>query len=288
MSNISCSSVEKSEPDRGCIARLERWRFFFFALVFYILYSEFVLNTSIYPFFIAIWGLPLLVVLNLVGVGALSSLYRTKMSDPGFLNQDWDANISPDGMGDWDLCKACKLTLPARAFHCRQANRCVKRYDHYCPWADAPIGYFNYKFYFQLLCYGMVSTSVILLFCFHVMVAFHPFWETVPTSFYFLLLSTCLVLGGLTPLFAFHVVLLRLNITTKEWYVELRHQGKSEKGSLSMSKWDLGWRRNVEQLFGRPWWLWWSPFTAAPSGPGTSFPKNPDFKASAIGISSGR
>jgi len=38
----------------------------------------------------------------------------------------------------------------------------VLRYDHFCPWADNPVGFFNYKQYFLLLVYGVLSTLILL------------------------------------------------------------------------------------------------------------------------------
>lgn len=39
---------------------------------------------------------------------------------------------------------------------------CVLRYDHHCPYADAPIGFFNYKYYLLLLVYGLIATMHLL------------------------------------------------------------------------------------------------------------------------------
>lgn len=36
--------------------------------------------------------------LNLLGVLSLSALYQTNRQDPGFLEEDWDANVAPTGM----------------------------------------------------------------------------------------------------------------------------------------------------------------------------------------------
>ncbi|CAL6271991.1 unnamed protein product [Bathycoccus prasinos] len=37
--------------------------------------------------------------------------------------------------GNWErLCVTCKIVKPAGTKHCQIAKRCVRRFDHYCPW----------------------------------------------------------------------------------------------------------------------------------------------------------
>jgi len=41
------------------------------------------------------------------------------------------------------LCHTCRLVRPLRAKHCRVMNRCVKHFDHYCPYIYNDVGYRN-------------------------------------------------------------------------------------------------------------------------------------------------
>ena len=44
-------------------------------------------------------------------------------------------------------CVACGIQRPPRASHCRETNRCVEKWDHYCPWVGNSIGRRNYHWF---------------------------------------------------------------------------------------------------------------------------------------------
>lgn len=109
----------------------------------------------------------------LAGTG-LYFLYRTTMTDPGFLPKNTAGKALPrrrtatggkppggdqDDLeaaaaagansldspalwaGAWSqLCVTCKIVRPLRAKHCSVTDRCVQVYDHYCPWVGNCIG----------------------------------------------------------------------------------------------------------------------------------------------------
>jgi len=45
---------------------------------------------------------------------------------------------------------------PPRATHCRETNRCVDKWDHYCPWIGNSVGRRNYPFFV-----GFVVTTIV-------------------------------------------------------------------------------------------------------------------------------
>ena len=57
---------------------------------------------------------------------------------------------------------------PPRAKHCKELNRCVKRFDHYCAYVGSAIGYHN-QHYFYIFLFSMTATMWIgQWMCYHV------------------------------------------------------------------------------------------------------------------------
>ncbi|CAD7935273.1 unnamed protein product [Amoebophrya sp. A120] len=72
-------------------------------------------------------------------------------------------------------CKHCENYKPDRVHHCRWCNACVLRMDHHCPWVNNCIGYFNMKFFLQLLFYGFFFALYHCYLLFH-MIKHHWWW----------------------------------------------------------------------------------------------------------------
>lgn len=69
-------------------------------------------------------------------------------------------------------CDECHNWKPDRAHHSSQLGRCVKRMDHYCPYAGGIISETSHKFFVQFLFYGTLYTCYSLV-VFAVFVAEH-------------------------------------------------------------------------------------------------------------------
>lgn len=50
-------------------------------------------------------------------------------------------------------CSICDVNKYDRVHHCSEVNRCVKKFDHFCPWVGGPLGHSRYKFFFQFVTY---------------------------------------------------------------------------------------------------------------------------------------
>lgn len=59
----------------------------------------------------------------------------------------------PDSLTSPRYCHICDVVKHDRVHHCSEVNRCVKKFDHFCPWVGGPLGHTRYKFFFQFISY---------------------------------------------------------------------------------------------------------------------------------------
>ena len=45
------------------------------------------------------------------------------------------------------FCRVCGVVRPPRTSHCRETDRCIEKWDHYCPWVGTAVGRRNYRFF---------------------------------------------------------------------------------------------------------------------------------------------
>jgi len=117
-------------------------------------------------------------------------------------------------------CRRCGIVKPDRSHHCRLCDMCVLKMDHHCPWIANCVGFYNYKYFFLMLTYGMLALWVFE----------GTFWETVLialrdddtgtgfTFFVTVVYSLMLILALAVTLFwCFHIYLLMNAATTIEF-----------------------------------------------------------------------
>ncbi|XP_074651025.1 uncharacterized protein LOC141905858 isoform X2 [Tubulanus polymorphus] len=102
------------------------------------------------------------------------SLYQAYGHDPGFLPQnvpeydmaikqvahydEWKQGINPLSR----LCHTCRTVKPLRSKHCRICNRCVKHFDHHCPYIYNCVGHGNRVWFLVFVC--MVNLMCLIAF----------------------------------------------------------------------------------------------------------------------------
>ena len=63
--------------------------------------------------------------------------------------------------GNWQsLCVSCKLVKPFGTKHCSMTDKCVARFDHYCPWMGNAIGKRNHRDFVIFLILETVAMAI--------------------------------------------------------------------------------------------------------------------------------
>ena len=153
--------------------------------------------------------------------------------------------------------------------------------DHHCPWVDNCIGFYNKKFFIQLLCYFFLAS---LIFC----VTYIPYsynifinmFERYTVGVYTFHYKNCIIvlnnmiLLGFTfvdfNFLKFHLKLIASNLTTIETLDNELSQNK---------KYDLGFISNFKQVFGENKLLWFIPINSPigyPNGDGLTWQTKED------------
>eukprot|EP00747_Dinoflagellata_sp_TGD_P066271 gnl/TRDRNA2_/TRDRNA2_154729_c0_seq4.p1 gnl/TRDRNA2_/TRDRNA2_154729_c0~~gnl/TRDRNA2_/TRDRNA2_154729_c0_seq4.p1 ORF type:complete len:302 (-),score=51.46 gnl/TRDRNA2_/TRDRNA2_154729_c0_seq4:771-1676(-) len=199
----------------------------------------------------------------------MAAFYQCIMTDPGIVPPNWGFYMG-DETKRRRYCKMCNVWKPDRTHHCSICNRCILNMDHHCPWINNCVGFYNRKLFMQLLGYAYLSlitiiTTTIPELCRRTfgLAKFTDFMNNTRYCITSALISVvwCLALllaCTLTNFIKFHVKLVLENYTTIE---------NLEREEDAKSKFDIGRRRNWEQVFGASWWLWWLPLHTQASRP---------------------
>jgi palmitoyltransferase len=201
-----------------------------------------------------------LVIFNiLVGI-MLWAYFITMNTHPGEIPLYWGFYIGDDDYKRKRYCLICNAFKPERSHHCSICNVCILNMDHHCPWVDNCIGFYNRKFFMQLLFYLSILlyyvdfTSVYFVYLtgldiyhnqFKYTHKFHAF--IVFSSFLFVLIFTIVI----TFFFKFHIQLVLNNSTTIE---NLDKDNQNDTIKFRLSNYE-----NWVQVFGFNKFYWFIP-----------------------------
>lgn len=235
----------------------------------YVGYIWLVLVPLLYPFPPSFLGLVLTLDFHFLFAMVLLCYLQCVRTDPGRIPRHW-AFYRGDVAKRQRYCKECNAWKPERTHHCSSCARCVLNMDHHCPWVNNCIGFYNRRYFMQLLFYGTLGlgqvschgVSRLIRICWE---QYAPYAQTpLPLPQHKFLLSAILLVLltlfsgffflALTQFLCFHMRLIAKNSTTIE---------NLSLHTMSPSKYDLGTLRNFEQVFGRGHYLWWLPFDTA-------------------------
>ncbi|KAJ2663645.1 Palmitoyltransferase zdhhc2 [Coemansia sp. RSA 1199] len=165
------------------------------------------------------------------------------------------------------FCLKCNVPKPDRAHHCSTCNVCVLKMDHHCPWLNNCVGFRTQKAFVLFLVYSalycaLMFETTLIYYVMYIMGLPADFqFELAP--FFMMLMAFAFALS-LLGFGGFHVYLLLINKTTIESY-----DGNTFRHALGKrtNLFNLGYRRNFRQVFGRSRLAWFVPtFTSLGDG----------------------
>ncbi|XP_019189303.1 PREDICTED: probable protein S-acyltransferase 14 [Ipomoea nil] len=230
----------------------------------------------------------------------LWSYFSVVFTDPGIVPPNWRPALDEE-RGDTDpltasefgsspadlprsrirFCRKCNQMKPPRCHHCSVCGRCVLKMDHHCVWVVNCVGALNYKYFLLFLFYTFLETTLVTLSLLPDFIAFFTDGEipgtpgTLATTFLAFVLNLAFALSVLGFLIL-HMSLVSGNTTTIEAY---------EKKTTPKWRYDLGRKRNFEQVFGMDRRYWFIPrysvedLRRIPALHGLEYPTQPDLDA---------
>ncbi|XP_062398315.1 palmitoyltransferase ZDHHC12-A-like [Sardina pilchardus] len=157
--------------------------------------------------------------------------FTVSLMDPGFVLSDVEISSTNEELEEMmpqtarlRRCGYCLLLQPMRAKHCKACNKCVRRFDHHCPWIENCVGERNHRWF---LLYLGVQLLVLLwgLQTAWSGVVFAPTWKLwlVQNGFLLAALGVTGVFSGVVVLLlGCHLHLASSNTTT--WEFMARHR----------------------------------------------------------------
>ena len=209
------------------------------------------------------------------------ALFLTSTTNPGTTPVYWGFHIGDEDFKKKRYCLICQVFKPERTHHCSICNLCILNMDHHCPWVNNCIGFYNKKFFIQLLCYFFLSSFFFFLtyipYSFDIindMIDSYGKGNLNITFKNFIILLNNIILLGFTIIdfnfTKFHIKLIASNLTTIETL---------DNELMKNKKYDMGFKRNFKQVFGENILLWFLPINLPigyPTGDGLTWPTRED------------
>jgi len=188
-------------------------------------------------------------------------LVKTHNTDPGTLaknTNEYDHSIRQMAFYDaWRqndagynplnrLCHTCRLVKPPRAKHCKITNRCVRHFDHYCPYVYNTIGFKN-RHYFG------VFVTLISLCCFFTHYMSYKYMQIHGRDYW---IYACNCLCSFFTLMTTALAIMTwyqagLNMTTNERSCAHRYEYLKDSNGRFYNPYDRGFWTNVKEFLHR-------------------------------------
>lgn len=198
------------------------------------------------------------------------------------------SSVERKKFGGVRICQWCYKAKPDRCHHCSQCNRCILKMDHHCPWVANCIGFYNYKFFMNMLIHCTATNWMIVVTTYPVIqrTVQHPEQFNYLVS-YFIMTSYILscFLGLIITLFMlFHFYLICCMYTT----IEFCEKRKEDDNTFHMRQpYNRGFCNNFRSVFGYNPFFWLVPFYPNYEGDGIIFKLNKEVEQRARGGNTG-
>lgn len=234
-------------------------------------------SSSLFAFYITITRL---ILFHILFAFLLTSLYLTSKTNPGTIPLYWGFYIGDQSSKKKRYCLICQVFKPDRTHHCSICNICVLNMDHHCPWINNCIGFYNKKYFIQMLIYFLLSVLYLDIIyipksytlCIQLLYKRKDCWDVKLLINGFGVVVNHLLLLVLTVLncnfLKFHLELVLNNCTTIE---------SLDEEFMKCNKYNISYVENWEQVFGKNKLYWFIPVIneqTYPKGDGLTWPVN--------------
>ena len=211
-----------------------------------------------------------LVIFHLLILFLLLAFFSTMCINPGGIPPNWEY---PNEGQRKRYCLICKVFKPERSHHCSVCKICILNMDHHCPWVNNCIGFYNRKYFIQLLLFTSLLTIFVDIIEFYfeynnVLIK----RRAIKVSFCFVII--CYILNFIVSIIItknliYNIKLILINSTTTE---------SIDTGFKSIyEKYNLTRLENWEQVFGKNEFFWFFPIPiqkGRPDGDGLTWRTN--------------
>lgn len=176
------------------------------------------------------------------------------------------------------ICQWCYKAKPDRCHHCSQCNRCVLKMDHHCPWVANCIGFYNYKFFMNMLFHCSMTTLLIVFTAYPVLARTMSNPETFDYKISYMIMTAyilaCTIGFIITMFMIFHLYLISCQFTTIE-FCEKRSEDDNQ--FHTKQPYNRGFCQNLTSILGYNPFFWFIPFFPNYEGDGIVFKLNKEF-----------